>query len=266
MSIYKIHQAQEVLCSIFDFCSFQQNIKNIRVCKDWRGPATEVAKKQFIVIRQEEVKKRAEGFLKKVPDVLLETCCPKYFAHLNTIKNKARNLTLSQIYDELYSPQKDVYEKYTVYALRFFAVIERPSASRKRNSHLGHQVCVMLAHKEKGYRKLWSKKSVVYFPIELFKFKVEILADWKNGFSQIISGEKGKGTFCVPLYGTLIEFTLTGDSSFERFPIQHLNTALDQGLSRNKIEIMEIGTFQEEDRFWPNFDSIYDPHVDWKES
>lgn len=211
-----INNTPIILDTIFRCCPPMENAtQNAFVCKAWRESATRIAKLQLVENRIDQIQERAEPFLRLVP-LKLEILCASYRNLLAFSKNVS-SLTVKEVQATL---NNTFTEKYTVCLSRFFRVNpEDPNIPELRQTCLAGKVFVEIHHEVdvlqyNGRPKTiaqWVEKEgsrsplerVHYFPIELFNLNV---TGQDDRFA--IQGEINIGTFCIPLRGRLIEFTL----------------------------------------------------------
>lgn len=164
-------------------------------------------KKQFIVIRQEEIEQRAANFLRLVPEKL-EFYCPSYKEKLSEIQSRVNEYTIQEIFD---FTQTQLTER-RIYSLSQFFRIDGtdPNIPANRREQLTDKAFVVIHHIEEEKYGHHSSISVSewaedgferYLPIELFGLT---LANENHE----VSGEKNQGIFCFALRGRIIEMTI----------------------------------------------------------
>lgn len=211
VSLANLNNTHELLYGVFDFCSVEQNVRNTQVCQTWRGAATEVAKKQIIRSAQNDLLRKAAGFLQMVPHKLEFYCVAA--GDLEAMKGDPK-YSIQEVHAKAHTLATP--KKYTVCIASFFRVnpLDKNIPPEKKEDLAG-KAFVSLHFKatdypdlDKSYRPcFWSESTVFgpgavckFFPVELFHLTVN-----NDG---TISGDKNSGTVCFALRGRLIELSI----------------------------------------------------------
>lgn len=228
------HLSAEMLCHVLSFCPPLDNVRNTQVCKNWKECASEVAKKQFITMREQEIESRSANFLAMVPEKL-EFYCPSFKEKLAEIQSKLDECTIKEIYDLT----QTLTERKRLCISKFFHVnAADPAIPENRRVRLADRAFVELHYREeveswdrKPYSlRLWCETGneqihvITYLPIELFNLTL--------GAGHQILGEKNQGTFCFALRGRIVELTIEEgteeiySANWNGFPQLNRNNAL----------------------------------------
>lgn len=206
--------SQEMLCHCFSFCTPIDNARNTAVCKNWRNCASEVAKKQFIAMRQQEIERQAKNFLRMVPEKL-EFYCTSYEEKLQEIQSKIKEYSIKEVYDFL---QTKLTERQQVSLGKFLRLNpDDPEIPANRREQFAGKAFVELYHLNQMpchffplsstdkinpafFRRIFTK---IYFPIELFNLTLSN----ENG-NNYVHVEKNQGSFCFAFCGRVIELAI----------------------------------------------------------
>lgn len=208
----------EMLCHVFSYCTPFDNVRNTGVCRPWWNWASEIAKKQFIAMRQQEIEQRSENFLALVPEKL-EFYCPFYKKKLDEIQSKVNSCTMREVFDFV---QSELTERIRADYFKFFRVDSTDrNIPEDRRMQLADKAFVGFAYKEPAVKKtarglsLFARMEPIScvincFPIELFD--LTLVAPAHGDFVEI-SGKKDPGTFCYVLHGRINEVTIGNDNN-----------------------------------------------------
>jgi len=259
VSLGNLNNQHELLFHVFSLLTPEENVKNTMVCKDWKAVASEVAKKQYLTSFNEEgVKTKMANFL-ALADGKFEDYTPQF----QEAKQDWQTLTIQQVHDKVNSNRP---ETFTVCLGGCFVIDPNsPDILETKKIDLAGKAFAEFHYKEEGVPssdgKPYSSKllggqpnwgGIMFFPVELFNFKVET--------DGTVTGEKNSGEFCFSFKGRLIEVLLIeGDQDIRdaRWGNSHIN--------RDKAPTIQLApeTADRGNR-WTN--NIFNPRLDAKEA